>query len=84
MKSWTAVCTCSSKVNNTPGCIKRAVASREREVVVSLHSALVRSHLECCIQAWSPQHKKDLELLKQVQRRDTKTVRGLQHFFYER
>ena len=32
----------------------------------------VRPHWECCIQIWSPQYRRDTELLERVQTRDTK------------
>jgi len=51
------------------GCIKSSVANRSREAILPLCSTLMKPHLDSCIQVWSPQQRKDMELLEWVQRR---------------
>jgi len=73
----------AQKADHILGCIKRSVASRSREEILPLYSALVRAHLESCIQLWSPQHKKGMDVLERVQRRTMKMISGLEHLSYE-
>ena len=71
-----AMCTRSQEGPQYPGLHHKQRGRRLREGILLLYSALVRAHLESCVQLWSPQHKKDMDLSERVQRRPLKCSEG--------
>ena len=66
--------TAASKGNQVLGMIRRNITYKERSLIVPLYKAIVRPHLEYCIQAWSPYLRKDIDMLEKIQRRATKLI----------
>jgi len=51
-------------------------------LILPLYSTPVRAHLEYYFPLWRPQHRKGIDLTEQVQRRATKMIRGMEHWWY--
>ena len=73
----------ASKGNQTLGLIRRTIMYKEKQSIVPLYKAIVRPHLEYCIQAWRSYGKKDIDKLERIQRRATKIIPELRDNSYE-
>ena len=73
----------ASKGNQILGLIRRTIMYKEKQLIVPLYKAIVRPHLEYCIQAWRPYRKKDIDKLERIQRRATKIIPELRDLSYE-
>jgi len=73
----------AQKAKRILGCIKRIMTSRAREVILPIYSTLVRPHLEYYVQMWSPQYRRDMDLLERIQKRATKMIQGMEQLCYE-
>ena len=73
----------ASKGNKILGLIRRTVMYEEKQLIVPLYKAIVRSHLEYCIEVWRLYHKKDTDKLERIQRRATKIIPELRDLSYE-
>ena len=56
--------------NKLAGFIGRSFEFRTEEIILNLYNALVRPHLEYCVQCWSPYYKKDREIRGSSMKRD--------------
>ena len=74
----------AAKGNQILGLIRRNITYMDKTLIIPLYKAIVRPHLEYCIQAWRPYQKKDIDKFERVQRRATKLIPELKHVCYER
>ena len=74
---------CSKKANCVLGMIKRNIKCKNAAFIMRLYKSLVRPRLKYCIQALSPYHKKDIEVLERVQNSATKMVYGYGDLIYK-
>ena len=54
----------AAKGNQVLGMIRRNITYKEKSLIVPLYKAIVRTHLEYCIQAWIPYLRKDIDMLE--------------------
>ena len=62
--------------------IRRNITYEEKSLIIPLYKAIVRPHLEYCIQAWNPHLRKDVDMFEKIQRRATKLIPGVRDLIY--
>ena len=65
------------------GLIRRIITYKDKKLIIPIYKAIVISHLEYCIQAWSQYRKKDIDTLERIQRRATKISPELRDLSFE-
>ena len=73
----------ASKGNQVLGLIRRNITYKENSLIIPLYKAIVRPHLEYCIQACNRYIRKDVDMLEQIHMRATKLIPGLRYLTYE-
>ena len=63
--------------------IRRNTTYKVKELIAPLYTAIVRPHLEYCIQAWRPYLRNNVDMLDKIQKRATKLIPGLRDLSYE-
>ena len=65
------------------GFIGQNIEYRSWDVLLKLYKTLVRTHLEYCVQFWSPYYRKDIIKRERVQKRFTRMLPGLDGLSYK-
>ena len=73
-----------NRANRMLGMIKIGFACLDKEMFMNLYPVLVRPLIEYCVQVWSPNKQKHIDLLEGVQKRATKIVPELRNMTYDK
>ena len=73
----------ASNGNQMLGLIKTTITYKEKQLIVPLYKAIVRTHLEYRIHAWRSYRKRDTYMVDGIQRRATKIIPELRYLNYE-
>ena len=73
-----------NRANRMLGMIKIGFACLDKEMFMNLYPVLVRPLIEYCVQVWSPNKQKHIDLLEGVQKRATKIVPELRNMTYNK
>ena len=68
----------ASQGNQILGMIRRNITYEEKGLIVPLYKAIVRPHLEYCIQAWRPYLRKDIDMLEKVKGEQLNSLHGIE------
>src|SRR3989454_7406560 len=66
--------TAIKNANSTLGLIRRTIKCKSQNIITKLYKTLVRPKLECCVQAWRPYLKDNIDNIEKVQHRATKMI----------
>ena len=77
------ILTATKKANSILGCIRRAIKYKDREMIIPLYIAHVRSRLEYGSVIWNPYLTQDKKRIEYVQRRATKMINGIRDLDYK-
>ena len=77
---------CSRLIGRATGAMRKLNVSfkyMNAEIFRRIYPTYARSHLESSVQVWCPYLLENIDRLEKVQRRATKSVRGLDNYTYE-